>query len=63
MRPGEITPVGQSIVVAPAAIALQSHATQVMVPLPSTSTCPPRITWLGNRRVPVMSFDVPLPLT
>src|SRR5437762_2194393 len=56
MSPGEITPLGHLIAVAPAACALQSQATQVILPLASTSTWPPWSTSPGVRMVPVMSF-------
>ena len=45
-----------SIVVAPAACAEQSQATQVMLPLPSTTTWPPRKTSPGKSTVPVIDL-------
>ena len=58
MRPGEITPVGQAIVVAPlaAALAAQSQPTHGMMPVASTSTWPPwRILPGASTVPPVMS--------
>src|SRR5579883_3485209 len=54
MSPGDRTPVGQSMAVGPApAIAAQSQAAQVMTPLPSTTSWPPRRTLSGRSTVPV----------
>src|SRR5689334_8107190 len=56
MRPGETTPLGQVIVVAPAAIAEQSQATHAILPAASIRTCPPWSTVCGARISPEMSF-------
>ncbi len=61
MRPGETTPVGQAMVVAPvaAALAVQSQSTHWMTPAPSTSTWPPCSTLPGTSTLPpVMSCAV-----
>src|SRR5207302_3280263 len=45
--------------VAPAALAEQSHAAQVMTPASSTSTCPPRSTSPGVSTLAVIRSDAP----
>src|SRR5262249_31417063 len=57
MRPGETTPAGQVISVAPTAMGAQSQAAQVIWPVSDTNTWPPRSTSPGVRMVPVMSLD------
>src|SRR5262245_12394382 len=59
INPGDTTPRGQVISVAPAAIGAQSQATQVIWPAALTSTCPPRRPSPGFKTFPVISLSAP----
>src|SRR4051794_37122245 len=63
MRPGESTPVGQTILVDALAPAVQSQPTHAILPAASTSTCPPRSPPPGVSPVAVKSLVPPPAVT